>query len=323
MSNRAHSQLGWTYLAIALLASFSTGCRSGQFSMPGKSLFSWSRQPDATTLAGTQVPELPQSPAAKYDPTAIASMNSKSPSTSPAPGSAYGYSPSPANSPTTGLAATANGYQTGPYQVAPKTNEGTAGSSPASAMAANSAAGTSLPNPYGGTYSGATTSTTTASTRSGDIPLPTSVAAALSNGAAAVPAYPSMGSGLPAYPTNAMPVGYASNTAATPASQSSYQTAVPEPAVPSIAMPSSTAGPALPVFPNFPSASAGTPASMSPSATQPTNSAYVGSTTLDTFSPGSTGRKTSYDFSGNSSGSGSSSTSLPPNTATGTIPLLR
>ncbi|MCA9158385.1 MAG: hypothetical protein KDA72_08665, partial [Planctomycetales bacterium] len=89
MKNRLQSRFGWSFLALAALAATASGCKSTGFSMPGKNMFSWNRAPDAETLAGNnKVPTLPESPSAKYDPSAIASLGSK-PASTPA-SSSYG-----------------------------------------------------------------------------------------------------------------------------------------------------------------------------------------------------------------------------------------
>ncbi len=330
MKTRTQEQMVWSYLAILLVVTASAGCRSGKFSMPGKNLFSWSRQPDASTLAGnTQVPNEPLSPAAKYDPAAMAAMGSKptnGSTTGAASGSAYGFSPKPGTTATTGLAATANGYQTGPYQVTPKP-------SAATSTVASTAASAGLPNPYGGTYGGtAPAAASSTSSQPDNFPLPSSVAAAMSAGSAAT------ANGQPAYPTNATPVGY---TGASSVSVPSYQTQVSTPAVPSnnFTAPTSPSIPAYPSFPNMnlPSGSAGTLGLSSTAPANPTNqsstttssqpaatssSAYMGSTTLNGYSPGSTGRNTAYDFSsGNNAAMPAATTQSPSNT--GSLPLLR
>ena len=121
----------WTKLAlvIAAVAGTQTGCKSG-WKMPGKDMFSWSKKPTESSLAGGN-PSLtvsgsstgsglasngsglatsgtPLSPALKNSPTSITN-NSKSP---------YGASSPAANANgPQGLASNANGYQTGPYMM--------------------------------------------------------------------------------------------------------------------------------------------------------------------------------------------------------------
>ena len=224
MKNRMQSRFGWSFLKLAALAATASGCKSTGFSMPGKNLFSRNRAPDAETLAGNnKASNLPESPASKYDPSAIASLGN-SPASTPA-GSAYGVGTTQP-----GLAAAANGYQTGPYSTAPKTMP------PATSVASTATSG-ALPSPYGGSYNGSSASLNTPSTGSpsGDVPLPNSVTAALSKGPGTLGGYtPSatVGGSLPAFPNAAsapalpgattMPVGYANN-AKTPAATSAYQ----------------------------------------------------------------------------------------------------
>lgn len=343
MKIKLQSRYGWCCLAIAALAASTSGCRSSGFSMPGKDMFSWNRQPDAATLAGnTKVPELPESPAAKYDPAAIAS---KSGSPAKPASSVYGYggaatgsSGSTAAQP--GGAALANGYQSGPYPMASTTP------APATTTASTATTG-ALPSPYGGTYNGSMASLNTPSTAagSGDVPLPSSVAAALAKGAGATVGYSApvaTEGGMPPLPnsiagpsgegTNAIQVGY-SNPLPTSAATTAYQ--LPE-------------GPALSQTPAFPSSNsytssapggsaAGLPALPGSNPTAMTAAGQAGSAATppnsgspvpntspstapsSTYSPGSTGRSTGYNF-----GSKQSATATPANSASGgTLPLLR
>lgn len=347
MNNRLQFRFGWSFLALAALAASASGCKSAGFSMPGKNMFSRNRTPDAETLAGNnKVPNLPESPATKYDPSAMASLGSK-PTSTPT-GSAYGGG---ATQP--GLAAAANGYQTGPYSTAPK-------NMPPAASVASTAMSGALPSPYGGSYNGSSASLSTPSTGSptGDVPLPNSVAAAMSKGPGALGGYtPSatVGGSLPAFPGAAaapalpgattMPVGYASN-AQTPAATSAYQLPTGPGAGHTPAFPASNSYTSTPVatvgstsgLPSLPSASPPPTASGSQLASPATpasggstaSSAYQGSTTLSPYSPGSTGRSTSYDFSGGNAGGASTGPSAtgtsPLGTSTGpggSLPLLR
>lgn len=350
MRIKLQSRYGWCCLVIAALAASTSGCKSSGFSMPGKNMFSWSRQPDAATLAGnTKVPELPESPAAKYDPAAIAS---KSGSPAKPASSAYGYggaatgsSGSTAAQP--GGAALANGYQSGPYPMASTT--------PAPATTAASTATTgALPSPYGGTYNGSMAGLNTPSTAagSGDVPLPSSVAAALAKGAGATAGYnapaatagampplPNSTAGPAGVGTNAIQVGY-SNPVPTSAATTAYQ--LPEgpasgqtPAFPASnsytsSIPGATAGSApggitagLPALPgsNTTQAAAASQAGAAapPNSGSAAPSTYPSTGSSSSYSPGSTGRSTGYDF-----GSKQSSTAAPASSAPGgTLPLLR
>ncbi len=359
MIKKSHTRYGLTLLALAAIATSSMGCRSSGFSMPKMKMFSWNRTPDAATLAGNTRPAgLPESPAAKYDPSAIASAKGNSNSTSA--GSVYGYGATgnataaiPGVAAQPGLAASANGYQTGPYQLAPKT-----ATTPATSVASTATTGTlpggSLPSPYGGTYTGSSstlqTSPNTGTTAKTDIPLPSSVTAALNKGTTGVAG--SAGSGLPALPgatagmtslsTPALPAGYANNPSGqTPASTSAYQMMPSPPAyagsnpyAPSIptatvgSLGGASTGTSIPPAPS--ALTTGLPAFPNQSSTAAASSAYQGATTLGTvYSPGSTGRSTSYDFSGGQGATTASSTSpatsypvqAAPNS--GTQPLLR
>ncbi|MCE3018003.1 MAG: hypothetical protein LW870_19275 [Pirellula sp.] len=121
----------WTKLAlvIAAVAGTQTGCNSG-WKMPGKDMFSWSKKPTESSLAGSN-PSLsvsgsstgsglassgsglatsgsPMSPSLKNTPTSMTNA-SKSPYGATSPAASY-------SSPQ-GLASNANGYQTGPYMT--------------------------------------------------------------------------------------------------------------------------------------------------------------------------------------------------------------
>ena len=309
-------------LTIAACVPF-TGCRSGAggWKMPGSSLFA-SRDPDPATLAGTErsVPALPESPAAKYTPSSIAANSSQSSAADSA--GAYGYgsttttsSATTSSAPKAGLAASANGYQTGPYQLgqaqvgpSPSTVSGSLASNaspvagyPGATSSASASAATSLPSPYGGSYSGASSPSLP------NVELPTSVTGALAS-SASVPtssnnfAAPGV-SGLPTYPS------------ATAGGSPSSTTGNTMPSLPALSNMSATAGTGM----STPSSSMpGVSVGGTNSPVIPSSTAYQGATTLSngTYSPGTTGRNTAYDFSGAAGSSPASSTSLPPNTAT-------
>ncbi len=140
---------------LSLAASFGlTGCKAGSWKMPK---MSWNREPSATTLAGSETPKLPESPANKYTPSTIASVGAgTSPGSSSgnkAPTNGYaGQTSSTTPSATTGLAASANGYQTGPYTLGQR--PGSTSTQPSSLGSPSNVA--SSPNPYGGSYAGMT-----------------------------------------------------------------------------------------------------------------------------------------------------------------------
>lgn len=333
-------------ITLAVVASLTlSGCRSGgAWRMPGASMFASSREPDAATLAGKDaamaVPELPVSPASKYSPDSIASVGARpasptagSSSTASTTAGAYGFPAQTVASPKTGLAATANGYQTGPYQMGSASSTSTAG------LATGSATPAGYPNPYGGSYSGTTTAP--------DIGLPKSVTGALANAASTMPSYPSSnGTSTPTY-SGTGGYGPAATTAQTAPgmganSYAGYGTASSAPAsYPTGSYPgtpvtgsspvaTASAGgtaatqypsPSLPALPAMPNATTGQVAG----AQTPASSAYQGATTLSGgYSPGTTGRSTGYNFGPSSTGttptaggtSAAPMSSFPPNTAT-------
>jgi hypothetical protein len=180
----------WAFVLLAGILGTSSGCRSTSSWSPTN----WfaGRTPDASTLAGRSGgPDLPDSPASNHTPTALASnaleqqtsggmqtaqniMGGATASPSFSNNSGSGYR-SPADA--TGMAARANGYQTGPYGMssAPSASASLATSSPygpttttASALSSPDAGSSdispragstpatqaSFPSPYGGSYSG-------------------------------------------------------------------------------------------------------------------------------------------------------------------------
>lgn len=311
-------RVGWSIVAIALICSTSAGCRTSSWNMPGSSFFSWNREPDATKLAGNStLPQYPESPATKHQPNAIASVGAGSAegsrvATASSTGSTYGYPAQTVAAPKQGLAAQANGYQTGPYQVGEATN----GSQPA---------GSPLPNPYGGSYAGVSSTTSMP-----NVTLPSSVSNALNGGAAnpsgtgAVVSYPSTGdsAGLPSYPS-----GTGSSKTSSPAAVG--QSLPSMPSYPAAGSTSSTGNtnsmPAYPSYPASPETTGGTATAAGSSSAHKTNSnTYSGTAASGNYAPGTTSRSTGYDFSGAStSGATQGESRLPPNTASETLPLLR
>ncbi|RMF44939.1 MAG: hypothetical protein D6753_01360 [Planctomycetota bacterium] len=339
-----------------VVACTCTGCRSSGWKMPGAGLFSWNRDPDPATLAGdTSQGEfaLPESPASKYDPTAIVSSGTSSATgdavaqaTADA-ASAYGYTAANTSTPTAGSPTAANGYQTGPYQMSGFTSPATGQVPGAAATSANAA----LPSPYGGTYPASATvppavvsQSAAASAPQGpaasDIPLPNSVTNAMNQTAGGT--YPGAVTPGATSSTSTAPVGthglppVPTETASLP---NPYAGLPQSPGSPSA---SGSAG--LPSYPSLPpigSAPAvggsGTPASGStvptnalpaPSSALPPPSTALPSAPINRpsgYAPGTTGRPTKYDFStGSGAGSGTSTGyALPPNTATGGGSLLR
>ena len=130
-------------IAVVSVASFSTGCRSGGWKMPGSSWVSWGKKPPASSIAGTHDPIQPpsigippypadDSSSSSAGSTAMASYPSTSPTSPLDKPSAYGPS-SPTPSGFDGgvqTAAATTGYDTGPYgtggasSVAPQTQQG-------------------------------------------------------------------------------------------------------------------------------------------------------------------------------------------------------
>ena len=128
----------WTRLAVVVVAVFGTqtGCKSG-WKMPGTDMFPWSKKPSESTLAGSSPslsmpsnnPASTVGPAYKNSPSPLVS-NAANPSRTNAPyGAANSAGPAfnmPPNSQManngSGVSAGANGYSTGPYNMAGNTN---------------------------------------------------------------------------------------------------------------------------------------------------------------------------------------------------------
>lgn len=340
------SQLRTVGLIAMLICFGMTGCKSiGSMKMPK---MPWNREPSSTTLAGGDTVKLPESPATKYSPNAIASVGGNSTTGGTTTGikaptyGSTGQAPSSSTSTAVGLAATANGYQTGPYAVGAGQKPGAAGASPATN---NVAAG--FPSPYGGSYSGLTsgsgatgagTKGTFASTGSAtSSPYATAQSpynnpATGSYGNVPPTSFSATGNTVPsAYgsaPTTALPSGYGASPATTPSimpvagtsSSSGNEVTYPSlPPIPGATASSVTVGGAnsgstasMPSYPTTNVAQAPAPTATATS-TQPT---YTGS-----YQPGTTSRATNYNFgAGSTGGSGSPSYTLPPNTASGAGP---
>lgn len=284
----------WTRLAVvvAVIAGTQSGCKSG-WKMPGADLFSWSKKPSESTLAGSS-PNLsmpssgssPVSPASKSTPSALASTGAKSPygtgSTGPS------FSMPNTNAPVLGGAGTAaaqNGYTNGQYGMV-SANARPGGAMPSYPGSPNSG--------YGGAgYPQASSAVASSMPNAGAKPgYPPSNALA---GATSLP--PAYGpQGTPSMPTS-MPQAYTSpNTvSAMPAGYTAGPSmGQPMPPAPS-SMPNAVPGGYQPTMPSV--------------ATQP----YNGTTP---YKPGSVGRSTGYDFSAPGSGVNSGATQtgygLPP-----------
>ena len=322
MTRHSHHRLSIAMLAIATL--ISTGCKTASWSMPGSKFFSWGREPDASLIASnSQYPDYPQSPAEKYEPNTVASIGSSNMnqssstnsgslaaanSAAASPYRGYGGATNPALN--AGLAAQANGYAVGPYGV------GAAGQPTGPAIANNSTPNSNLaaglPNPYGGSYAGSPSKPASAS----DIALPASLANALGN-----PALPSDNyAALPTAPLNMPPlptgtvtqasfpsppnIGLSSGTTTNPAIHNNLGAAMTR-------LPSAVS--ALPNESVLPVSTGGGVDTSVPTAS-------VGGTTLNGFSPGTTGRNTGYNFGENSS---AATTAQQPSASVGANPLLR
>ncbi len=320
-------------LMVMLFGISSTGCMSsGGWKMP--KMFSWNREPSATTLAGTTTPPLPESPANKYSPNAIASVGAGSSgpgtsSTNKAPTNGYAGQTSPTTkTASAGLAATANGYQTGPYQVGntPVNSVQSASAYSGTTSSQPNAVAAGLPNPYGGSYGG--------TTGSSDIALPSNVKNSLASGpnyAATQNPYGSPSGSVPGV-NSAANSGYTMTAGpaipnALPGGTTNYPTPVANYSAPAISYPSlpnagqisaTAGGQGLPANIPLPSYPASTQ-----TATVPPTSAYSSMEApairnAGTYQPGTTARPTTYNFGASSASA--TSTTLPPNTASGAGP---
>ena len=333
----AYKQLRFICI-LGVAASFGlTGCKSpSSWKMPK---MAWSREPSATTLAGTETPKLPESPANKYSPATIASVGAGTSPGSSSGNKAQTYGPGQTASTTTsasnGMAATANGYQNGPYTFGQKSTTNTQPTTSGAGAVASS-----LPSPYGGSYNGVgaaktpdTTKTTFAGYPSpgastsaqqgyGTTPPSTAIGAQ-----AAGSAYTSALNSLPPLPQNGTPV------ASTPSN--SYQALPPIPGAtgsstyalpnstasagygaPTTGYPPTTTPPSQPQIAQTPTP----PTGASPYVTEaPASNRYSG-----VYQPGTTGRNTTYNFGSAPTVNAATppTTSLPPNTASGSGPGL-
>lgn len=335
---------------IIMIACCFSGCRSQTWSMPswkmpGSSFFS-KREPDAATLAGKSgVPQLPESPAAKYTSENLVAGGRM-------PGTAVGGGTTPAGGfpaqtglSAQGLAAKSNGYQTGPYQMSgatsapgsqPAPNIGYnapnpystastgganatmpgAGGQGAGAMNAGAlGAGSRMPNPYGGTFGNAT------GTLAGGLQMPSN---GLPPNTASTAPNPGAFPPIPGYPSTPAVAGVSY----------SEPSLGMLPAIPSLGTNASTAGSmgSAPqgITPQGIGAGIAPPPAPAMGAVAPAGSAeFGGATTLPGFAPGTTARSTAYNFGESSGATASPSTrptfTLPPNSATNPngSPVLR
>lgn len=273
----------WNKLALVVLVMSGTqvGCKSG-WKMPGASMFSWSKKPSESTLAGSN-PSInspsgaslgsgvassgaPSSPALRNTPNMLASSAKTSPYGTPT-------GMAPTAGPSMGGAAASNGYQTGPYVTS----------------TGNRPTGFTAPTGYG------------APTAPAGMPTAPAGSFAMNGAPAGSPAAPG-GLGLPTSAPNGFAPAPSSPTLANASSYGAPQQAAP------YGMPSAQGGvPALPVgmsSTNMASLPTGTPTgamSSMPNAApaayspqQPAAPVYAGAAP---YRPGSTGRQTAYDFS--------------------------
>ena len=137
MSTKLTRRKIFAMLFVSVVAAGQTGCQSG-WKMPSASIFPWSKKPSESTLAGSN-PSLtapgpktgsfassagsPTSPASNNTPALLSSTNARGGSPYGAMGGNRSTIPTasdfttPQANPTSGLAANANGYQTGPYSM--------------------------------------------------------------------------------------------------------------------------------------------------------------------------------------------------------------
>ena len=324
---------------LGLTASISlTGCKVGSWKMPK---MSWNREPSATTLAGSETPKLPESPANKYTPSTIASVGA---GTSPGTSSgnkvpSYGFAGQTSSTTTpvaAGLAASANGYQTGPYTVGQR--PGSTGSQPSSSGTAgnNVAPG---PNPYGGSYAGMTPAKSSEATSQygvkgalANYPAPNASTGYGSAPVASGSAYSGGATALPQIPAapNANTYGTSTpNTVGTPTQSNPYQNLPPLPST--VAMSAGTVGQTqMPNVPSYPGTSVPTQSTAGQTSvgnynagnynagSQPSNR-YSG-----VYQPGTTSRSTTYNFGSVAPATATSPSTpgvaLPPNTASNPQP---
>ena len=280
----------WTRLAVVVVVvtGTQTGCKSG-WKMPGSDMFSWSRKPSESTLAGSS-PSLsmpsssqsgPISPASRNTPSTLASSaaNGRGPTSSTGP--SFNMPPNSATAAMggAGTAASANGYTNGPYgMVGNQTRPGgysapsgygapTGYTAPSTGLAQNA--------PTGYKPASGTAPTGFAPTTSSLASSPPSLPPAYGAPSAGMGQLPNSAPAYPSFANNTVPALPASfNPGATSqvATQSHPPTSMPN------ALPSSYQ-PSMPSIGTQPSV-----------ATQQYNGAAP-------YRPGSVGRPTGYDFS--------------------------
>lgn len=270
----------WTRLAVVVVvvAGTQTGCKSG-WKMPGSDMFSWSRKPSESTLAGSSPSlSMPTSPATKNTPSPLAGTAANgvkgiSPYTPSATNPGFGAPPSNQFAAGgAGAAAGANGYTTGQY-----------------GMAANQAR-PNTPAPYGAS--------------------PTGYVASNTNAFGQAPQSNSFAGGQPP----ALPPAYGGQPLANSASSLPAMGNASLPAMPAGYNPGMNTMPNQNNMP--PSSMPNAVPSYQPTAPSVATQAYNGAAP---YRPGSVGRSTGYDFStqgpgavANTSLPPSSGAGLPP-----------
>lgn len=312
-----HKSIAPLLIALSLAAP---GCKSG-WKMPSPSnMWPWGRNPSAETLSGTPTKPTLESPANKHTPSAIASNAAGTKSTTTSAPTSYGGNALAATGsakPTYGGAATANGYQTGPYgmssqQAATSSSVASTGYPSGSYVPPNAYSGTaglpssnlppaSTPNVSNPYASNSPPGTTAASMASVTMPPTGGPTATMPPSGYSMPnAMPSPSTSMPSMQPSMPP---ASGYAGTSASSVSFP------------VPGSTAGTmpngSMPMpGPSMPTGNAGSlpPSSYAgaPQTNQPTS-------TPDGYRPGTTARANVYNFS-------SGSTTVPVNSTNPNVP---
>jgi hypothetical protein len=328
----------WTRLAVVVVAVAGTqaGCSSGWnksgWKMPGSDMFSWSRKPSESTLAGSS-PSLampsgqagsPTSPASRNTPSPVSSTaanagrpnpygatsastaNATGPSFATPPGSMAGNSPSNAMTGGAGSAAMANGYTNGQYGMV--SNAGKQGGfTPPTGYSAptgyTAPTGYSAPAGYGATAG---------------------LSAPAANGAGTSPAFANTPMGMPPanmgapgmpVPTNQFQGGMpnanalANNVPALPPAYGgpSVSSGINSAGTPAYTGIANNGVPAMPVGLNA-MAPGGLPAPSSsmpnavPAGFQQTMPSVANQLPTSGYRPGSVGRSTAYDFSNPNTG---------------------
>jgi len=342
----------WTRLAafgIIASAFLNVGCSSSSgWKMPSTKMFSWSKKPSESTLAGAGPSALkyPDSPASKQTPQVIASAAagtapSKASSTGSTAFAAGTGAKQPTFTPPNGMAnvafappaaaAAANGYSVGPYNTysQPGAAAGAMASSgiPSSFAGGMSATAMSQSNPYNAasagfpstqTYSGVNPSTLAAG--KSNVPPNGNLPAPVGGG------FPSAPANIPGMTGTPIPNSFAS-TSSNPNPSFAPGAISPGFALPQTVPMSTGYAPvgsnpgvsgssnSIASFPSGTIPTSGLPPIVSSGSSVPGQMAAYnaqmtgpGVTTTASFRPGSTGRQTNYDFSQPAASSTASST---------------